>query len=318
MSVIGKSIQRVDAVEKVTGKALYPGDINRPNQAYMKILFAGRPHASITKIDSTSAEAIPGVVAVFTAKDVPVNEYGLIMPDQPVLCGPGSSKPYAERVRFIGDQVALVIADQEAIAAEAVKRIVVEYEDLPVILDPLEAMHESSSLIHPDNGSNVFCHYQIRKGDLEAGFGAADVIIEGEYHTPWQEHAYLQPEAGISYIDEEGRVTIEAAGQWTHEDQEQVAHALGLPKDQIRVIYPAIGGAFGGREDMSIQIALALAVYRLHQQGVDRPVKIIWSREESIIGHHKRHPFILRTKWGATKDGVLTARECHHDVHGSL
>ncbi|MCK5053729.1 MAG: aldehyde oxidase, partial [Anaerolineales bacterium] len=160
MSVIGKSIQRVDAVEKVTGKALYPGDINRPNQAYMKILFAGRPHARITKIDTTSAESIPGVVAVFTAKDVPVNEYGLIMPDQPVLCGPGSSKPYADRVRFIGDQVALVIADQEAIAAEAVKRIVVEYQDLPVILDPLEAMHESSSLIHPDKGSNVFCHYQ--------------------------------------------------------------------------------------------------------------------------------------------------------------
>ncbi|MEE8121059.1 MAG: xanthine dehydrogenase family protein molybdopterin-binding subunit [Anaerolineales bacterium] len=309
MSVIGKSIRRVDAIGKVTGETLYPGDINRPNQAYMKILFAGRPHARVTKIDSTYAESTPGVIAVFTAQDVPVNEYGLIMPDQPVLCGPGSSKPYTDRVRFIGDQVALVVADQEAIAAEAVKRIVVEYEDLPVILDPLEAMGESSSIIHPDTGSNVFCHYQIRKGDLEAGFGAADVIIEGEYHTPPQEHAYLQPEAGISYIDDEGRVTIEAAGQWTHEDQEQIAHALGLPRDQVRVIYPAIGGAFGGREDMSIQIALALAVYRLRQQGIDRPIKIIWSREESIIGHHKRHPFILRTKWGATKDGILTAAE---------
>lgn len=309
MSVIGKSIRRVDAIGKVTGETLYPGDIYRPNQAYMKILFAGRPHARVTKVDSTYAESTPGVIAVFTAQDVPVNEYGLIMPDQPVLCGPGSSKPYTDRVRFIGDQVALVVADQEAIAAEAVKRIVVEYEDLPVILDPLEAMGESSSLIHPDTGSNVFCHYQIRKGDLEAGFGAADVIIEGEYHTPPQEHAYLQPEAGISYIDDEGRVTIEAAGQWTHEDQEQIAHALGLPRDQVRVIYPAIGGAFGGREDMSIQIALALAVYRLHQQGIDRPIKIIWSREESIIGHHKRHPFILRTKWGATKDGILTAAE---------
>ncbi|MGB2895613.1 MAG: xanthine dehydrogenase family protein molybdopterin-binding subunit [Anaerolineales bacterium] len=309
MSVVGKSIQRVDAVGKVTGKTLYPGDINRPNQAYMKILFAGRPHARILKIDTTSAESVPGVLAVFTAKDVPVNEYGLIMPDQPVLCGPGSSKPHTDRVRFIGDQVALVIAEQEAIAAEAVKRIVVEYEDLPVVLDPLAAMLESSSLIHPDTGSNVFCHYRIRKGDLEAGFGAADVIIEGEYHTPSQEHAYLQPEAGVGYIDEEGRVTIEAAGQWTHEDQEQIAHALGLPRDQVRVIYPAIGGAFGGREDMSIQIVLALAVYRLHQEGIDRPVKIIWSREESILGHHKRHPFILRTKWGATTDGVLTAAE---------
>jgi len=309
MSVIGKSIRRVDAVGKVTGETLYPGDINRPNQAYMKILFAGRPHARITKIETKSAESIPGVLAVFTAKDVPVNEYGLIMPDQPVLCGPGSSKPYTDRVRFIGDQVALVVAEQEAIAAEAVKHIVVEYEDLPVVLDPLKAMRESSPLIHPDNGSNVFCHYQIRKGDLDAGFGAADVIIEGEYHTPSQEHAYLQPEAGVGYIDEEGRVTIEAAGQWTHEDQKQIAHALGLPRDQIRVIYPAIGGAFGGREDMSIQIVLALAVYRLHQQGIERPIKIIWSREESIIGHHKRHPFTLRTKWGATKDGVLTAAE---------
>ena len=309
MSVIGKSIRRVDAVGKVTGKTLYPGDINRPNQAYMKILFAGRPHARITKIDTTSAETVPGVLAVFTATDVPVNEYGLIMPDQPVLCGPGSSKPYTDRVRFIGDQVALVIAEQEAIAAEAVKRIMVDYEDLPVVLDPLAAMLESSSLIHPDTGSNVFCHYQIRKGDLDAGFEAADVIIEGEYHTPSQEHAYLQPEAGVGYIDEEGRVTIEAAGQWTHEDQEQIAHALGLPREQVRVIYPAIGGAFGGREDMSIQIVLALAVNRLHAQGIDRPVKIIWTREESILGHHKRHPFILRTKWGATKDGVLTAAE---------
>ena len=309
MSVIGKSIPRVDALGKVTGKTLFPGDIDRPNMAYMKILFAGRPHARIVSVDTSSAEATPGVLAVYTAKDVPVNEYGLIMPDQPVLCGPGSSKPYTDRVRFIGDQVALVVAEQEQIAEEAVKRIVVEYEDLPAILDTLEAMEESSLFLHPENRSNVFCHYQIRKGDLDAGLAAADVIIEGEYRTPAQEHAYLQPEAGVSYIDEEGRVTIEVAGQWTHEDQEQVAHALGLPQDQIRVIYPAIGGAFGGREDMSIQIVLALAAYRLHQQGIDRPVKIIWSREESILGHHKRHPFILKSKWGATKDGVLTAAE---------
>ena len=309
MSVIGKSIPRVDALGKVTGKTLFPGDIDRPNMAYMKILFAGRPHARIVSVDTSSAEATPGVLAVYTAKDVPVNEYGLIMPDQPVLCGPGSSKPYTDRVRFIGDQVALVVAEQEQIAEEAVKRIVVEYEDLPAILDTLEAMEESSLFLHPENRSNVFCHYQIRKGDLDAGLAAADVIIEGEYRTPAQEHAYLQPEAGVSYLDEEGRVTIEVAGQWTHEDQEQVAHALGLPQDQIRVIYPAIGGAFGGREDMSIQIVLALAAYRLHQQGIDRPVKIIWSREESILGHHKRHPCILKSKWGATKDGVLTAAE---------
>ncbi len=117
--------------------------------------------------------------------------------------------------------------------------------------------------IHPERDSNIFCHYRIRKGDVEAAFAQADVIIEGEYRTPAQEHAYLQPEAGIGYIDEEGRVTVIVGGQWTHEDQEQMAHALGLPLEQVRVIYPPIGGAFGGREDMSVQIVLALAAWRL-------------------------------------------------------
>jgi CO/xanthine dehydrogenase Mo-binding subunit len=140
-------------------------------------------------------------------------------------------------------------------------------------------------------------------------FERADVIIEKEYRTPAQEHAYLQPEAGVSYIDEEGRVTVEVAGQWTHEDQKQIAHALGLPQDRIRVIYPAIGGAFGGREDMSVQIVLALAAWRLSQRGINRPVKVIWSREESILGHHKRHPYVIQAKWGATKEGRVIAAE---------
>ena len=117
------------------------------------------------------------------------------------------------------------------------------------------------------------------------------------------------PKPGLPTIDEEGRVTVQVAGQWTHEDQEQIAHALDLPLEQVRVIYPAIGGAFGGREDMSVQIVLALAAWRLHQRGIDRPVKIIWSREESIIGHHKRHPYILRTRWGATREGKVIAAE---------
>ena len=135
------------------------------------------------------------------------------------------------------------------------------------------------------------------------------MIVEGNYQTPAQEHAYLQPEAGIGLIDEEGRVTVYVAGQWVHEDQEQIAHALGLPLEQVRVIYPAIGGAFGGREDMSVQIVLALAAWRLHQRGIDRPIKIIWSREESIVGHHKRHPYHLKTSWAATKEGKILAAE---------
>jgi CO/xanthine dehydrogenase Mo-binding subunit len=305
--VIGKNVERVDARAKVTGEALYPGDINLPDQAYMKILFAGKPHAIIKAIDTATAEALPGVLAVFTAKDVPVNEYGLIMSDQPVLCGPGSSKPFADRVRFVGDQVALVVAESEEIAAQGRDLIRVEYEDLPVVTDVLQAMQSQDLLLHPDTGSNVFAHYRIRKGDVEAAFAQADVVVEHEYHTPAQEHAYLQPEAGIGYIDEAGRVTVQVAGQWTHEDQEQISHALDLPLEQVRVIYPAIGGAFGGREDMSVQIVLALAVWRMHQRGINRPVKIIWSREESIIGHHKRHPYLLRARWGATKDGKVVA-----------
>jgi CO/xanthine dehydrogenase Mo-binding subunit len=146
--------------------------------------------------------------------------------------------------------------------------------------------------------------YKIRKGDVEAGFAQADVIVEADYKAPGQEHAYLQPEAGLSYVDEQGRLTIVCAGQWTHADRGSVAHALGLPEEQIRIVYPAIGGAFGGREDLSVQIVLALATWKLR-----RPVKIVWSRRESIIGHGKRHAVILRAKWGATKDGKLLAAE---------
>jgi CO/xanthine dehydrogenase Mo-binding subunit len=321
MSAVGQSVHRIDAVGKVTGETLYPGDINLPNQTYMKILFAQRVHARIRSIDVTRAQALPGVIAIFTAQDVPNNEYGLIMPDQPVLCGPGSNRPYADRVRFIGDQVALIVAESEEIASQARDRIEVDYEDLPVVSDPLQAMQSDAVLLHPDRGSNVICQYRIRKGAYAPAvaeqnpgaesdpFTEADVIVQGEYHTPAQEHAFLQPEAGIGYIDEQGLVTVQVAGQWTHEDQEQIAHALGLPLDQVRVIYPAIGGAFGGREDMSVQIVLALAAWRLSQRGIQRPVKIIWNREESIIGHHKRHPYLLRAKWGATRAGKLVAVE---------
>lgn len=315
MNTLGESVRRIDAYGKVTGQTRYPGDINLPNQAYMKILFANCPHAIIRKIDTKKAEQLEGVIAIFTAKDVPVNEYGLIMADQPVLCGPGSSKPYADRVRFVGDQVALVIADSQKIAEKALGMIEVQYEDLPVVTDPEEARASEKNILHPNLDSNIFCHYRIRKGAYQEGgpsqsaLAQADVVIEGEYRTPAQEHAYLQPEAGLGYIDDEGRVTVQVAGQWTHEDQEQIAHALDLPSDQIRVIYPAIGGAFGGREDMSVQIVLALAAWRLHQRGIKRPVKIIWSREESIIGHHKRHPYVIYTKWGATKEGNVVAAE---------
>ena len=302
---IGRSLPRVDARGKVTGETLYSGDLSMPGMLHMKILFAERPHARIKSIDISKAEGAPGVAAVYTAKDVPVNEYGLQWQDQPVLCGPGSSKPGGDVVRFVGDQVAAVVAQTEAQAAAAVRLIEVDYEDLPVVTDPVEAMKPDAPRIHEHIGdSNICVHYKIRKGNVEEGFAQADVIVEGEYRTPLQEHAYLQPEAGLSYIDEEGRITVACGGQWTHEDRHQVAHALGMANEDIRIVYPAIGGAFGGREDMSVQILLALATWKLK-----KPVKIVWSRRESMIGHGKRHPAVIRAKWGATKDGKVVAIE---------
>lgn len=309
MTELGKMINRVDALDKVTGVALYPGDFSFKDQLFMKVLFSKKAHAVVRSIDTSEAVKIPGVVMVLTAADVPNNEYGLGTPDQPVLCGPGSNKPYADRVRFIGDQVALVIAETERAAEKARDLIKVDYEDLPVITDPFTAMQEDALLLHPERDSNVFTRFRIRKGDVEKAFAQADVIIESTYDTPVQEHAYLQPEAGVSFIDEEGRITVIVAGQWIHEDQEQIAHALNLELDQIRVIYPAIGGAFGGREDMSVQIILALASLRLKEKGIIRPVKIVWTREESIVGHHKRHRYFFKTKWAATKEGKLTAAQ---------
>ncbi|MBM4427450.1 MAG: xanthine dehydrogenase family protein, partial [Chloroflexi bacterium] len=302
---VGKSHPRVDALDKVTGVAQYSGDLSMPDMLHLKTLFAERPHARVKDIRIEKALSAPGVMAVYTAKDIPVNEYGLQIPDQPVLCGPGASKPHTDIVRFVGDQVAVVVAETEAQADAALKLIEVDYEDLPLLTDPVTAMQPGAPILHPDRGdSNVCVHYKIRKGNVEDGFANADVIVEGEYHTPVQEHAYLQPEAGLAYIDEEGRITIASAGQWTHADRKSIAHAMGMEEEKIRVIYPAIGGAFGGREDLSVQIVLALAAWKLK-----RPVKTIWSRRESMIGHGKRHAIILRAKWGATKDGKLVAVE---------
>jgi CO/xanthine dehydrogenase Mo-binding subunit len=252
LKVVRKSMTRIDALAKVGGQALFPGDLVMPGMLHMKILFAERPHARITRLESSKAEACPGVVSLFTAKDVPVNEYGLQQPDQPVLCGPGSNKPGADVVGFVGDQIALIVAETEEAAAVARALIEIEFEDLPLVMDLIAAMDPDSPLIHPERGdSNICVNYKIRKGDVAAGFAEAEVVVESEYHLPFQEHAYLQPEAGLAYLDEEGRVTVQCGGQWPHADRAQIAHALGLPEEQVRVIYPAIGGAFGGRVEFA-------------------------------------------------------------------
>ncbi len=305
---IGQSVVRVDALSKVRGEAVYATDLSRPNQAYLKVLLARRPHAVVKRVDTTRAEALPGVIAALTSKDVPANEFGYYTYDQPVLAGP-CAKPFADRVRYVGDRVAGIVAESEEIAARALALIDVEYEDLPVESDVEEAMRPDATLLHPELGTNVFDHHFLVNGDLEAGFKQADVVVESVYNTPAQEHAFLQTEAGLAYLDEQGRLAIVTTGQWGVKDRKQIAHALDLAEDQVRVIYPMTGGAFGGREDISVQIIVGLAALKLHERGIDRAVKIVWSREESILAHCKRHPFRVYTRWGATREGKITAAE---------
>jgi len=297
-TIVGASPIRHDALAKVSGAARYPGDLAMPGMLQLAVLFARRPHARIARLDPSRALMHPGVVTVLTAADVPRNEFGLIENDQPVLCG--------DVVRFYGDKVALVVAETERAARAACDLIEVEYEDLPVVGDPVAAMRPDSPLVHPSKGTNVLRHVRLRKGDALAAFARSDlVVVEGEYATPWQEHAFLQPEAGLAYVDEAGKLVVETAGQWAHEDRRQIAHALKLDEEQVRVVYAAIGGAFGGREDISIQILLGLAAWKLR-----RPAKLTWTREESMIGHIKRHPMRFRTRWGATCEGKIVAVEC--------
>lgn len=314
MRAIGSSLPRIDAAAKVTGAALYAGDIDLPNQAWMKIVFAGVPHARIHAVDVEAARAAPGVLAVLTAADVPVNEYGLNkMPDQPVLCGPGSSEQ-AATVLWEADHVALVIAETQAQAEAAGKLVRLDYSALPVLTDPFDAMQPDAPILHPhpfpypygerDLNSNVLLEYRLRNGDMQAGWAQADVVVESTYRTHAQEHAYLQPEAGVAFVRPDGKIEVICGGQWMHEERDQIAHALGLPDEQIVVRFPAIGGAFGGREDISVQIVLALAAMK-----TGRPVKVVWSREESIVGHHKRHPFTIKARWGATREGKIVAAE---------
>jgi CO/xanthine dehydrogenase Mo-binding subunit len=299
---IGQRLLRPDAVDKVTGRARFPGDLTMDGVLYIKILFSTQAHARIVSMDTSEAAELPGVVAILTHKDVPVNEYGLIHKDQPALC--------SDKVRSVFDRVALVVAETQQIARKARDLIKVEYEPLSVLVDPRESMKPGAVAIHERWPDNIQSYQRIRKGDVDAVFARDDVIIiESDYYTPHQEHAYLQPEAGIGYIDDQGRVAVHSAGQWNHDDQHQIAHMLDLPIEQVRVVYAPAGGAFGGREDMSVQHLLALAAYYLEKQGIRRPVKVVWDRQESFRGHHKRHPYYMHFKSAASRDGKLLAVE---------
>lgn len=296
MSLIGASLPRPDALAKVTGTARYPADLVQPGMLQLQVVFARRPHARIRSINMGATLQVPGVVAVLTADDIPHNAYGLVVEDQQVLC--------SDVVRFEGDKVALVAAETKEAAEKGARLLAVDYEDLPAVTDPKLALADGAPLVHSQLGSNLLRHVPIRKGDAARALAEADIVLDGAFTTSWQEHAYLQPDAGIAYLESTDRLVIETAGQWLHEDRRQIARMLQLPEEQVIIRYATIGGAFGGREDLSMQHLLALATWKLK-----RPTALVWSREESIIGHHKRHPISISCRWGAKKDGQITAVE---------
>ncbi|MFP5330935.1 MAG: xanthine dehydrogenase family protein molybdopterin-binding subunit [Acidimicrobiia bacterium] len=311
---IGAPHKRLDARGKVTGETLYPADIRHVDSLIAFVVFTDQPHARLVSLDVSGASTTPGVVDVLTAADIPVNEYGLTMYDQPVLIGTehtGRSDVPCDVSRWEADHLAVVIAESEAAARAGAAALRAEWKPLPVLGDIDAALAADAPILHPENGktSNAYHHLKIRKGDIDAGWAQADVIVEGTYEVPHQEHAYLQPEAGTAYLDDQDRITVEIGGQWTYEDLGQVCHALDLDEDQVRIVYPATGGAFGGREDMSLQIVLAAAVMKLRDRGIRRPVRAVWSREESIVGHHKRHRGRIHARLGATSDGKIVAAE---------
>lgn len=294
MSVIGKSIRRVDAYDKVTGTEKFAGDFHFPGMLHIKLVYSQKPHAQIKSIDTKKTEKMPGVKAVLTFKDVPNNLWGIVKKDREVLS--------SSVVRYVGDRVAAVVAESPAQAKAAAESIEIDFQDLPVIDDPLLALNPKAFQIHKDCPKNILFSQDFQLGDVEKAFEQADVIVKREYSTPMQEHAFLETEAGVAYVDEGEVVTVICGGQGAHDDQQQIAEALRLPLEKVRVIYPAIGGAFGGKEEISIQIILALAAFKLN-----KPVKLVWDRTESIIGHCKRHAMILRYKWAAKNNGKITA-----------
>jgi CO/xanthine dehydrogenase Mo-binding subunit len=295
-SIVGTDQPRPDAWGKVSGKSSYPADLIKPDMYQLQVVFAHRPHARILSIDTDEALRQSDVIAVLTARDVPYNAFGLIEADQPVLC--------EDVVRFEGDKVALVVARTRQAAIQGAQLVNVTYEDLPAVTDPQAALAPGAPLVHEQRGTNRLLHFPLRKGDIEQGLKQADVVLEETFTTSWQEHAFLQPEAGVAYIDEQGRVVVESAGQWLHRDRRDIALILQLPEEAVIVRNATIGGAFGGREDLSIQHLLALAAWKLRH-----PVALTWTREESIIAHHKRHPVTIKCRWGATRGGQIIAVE---------
>ncbi|MDP8950140.1 MAG: xanthine dehydrogenase subunit D [Actinomycetota bacterium] len=286
---VGESVVRPDGIPKVTGEFIYSSDLWAEDMLWGATLRSPHPRANIWSIDTSTAESMPGVHAVLTHEDVPGRKvYGLEVPDQPVLAW--------EDVRYQGEAVALVAADHPETARRAVEKIAVDYDVLEPVTVSEEAMSECAPKLHPSG--NLLRHVRIKHGDAEAA--EADVVVEGEYEIGMQDQAFLGPESGLAVPDGRGGVDLYISTQWLHVDRDQLAASLDLTPEQVRLTLSGVGGAFGAREDLSMQVHACLLA--LH---TGRPVKMMYGREESFFGHVHRHPAKMRYEHGATKEGEL-------------
>jgi selenium-dependent xanthine dehydrogenase len=297
LEVVGQVVPRPEAVKKVTGKAIYTDDISFPGMLFGATLRAGIPHGVVKKLDISRARTLPGVQAVITAEDIPgrVN-HGLIVQDWPALVGVG------KKVRYVGDALAVVAADSQKIAREALQIIEYEIDPLPIVSNPVDARKDDAPLVHETG--NLLKHIKVDKGDIQKGFQEAELIIEDTYFTPAYEHAFMEPECSIARPLENDQIEIFVGSQIPYADRDQVAAALDLPLEKVRVRGPLIGGGFGGKEDIVGQIHAALLA-----RITGKPVKILYDRHESLLVHPKRHATRIHVKLGLKADGTLTAAQ---------
>ncbi len=295
--IVGALTPRPDSLDKVTGSAKFTDDYMLPDMLVGKVLRAGIPHAILETLDLNGANEIPGVVAVLTAKDIPgENIHGIVYRDWPVLIGVG------EKVRYVGDAIAIVAAENALAASKAVERIKVSFRELPVVADPVFARSTEAEYVHEKG--NLLKHIKVRKGDMQSGWDQASTIVGGSYHTPATDHAFLEPECSIAVPGDDGRLEILVGSQIPYADREQVARALGISQENVRIRGTLIGGGFGGKEDIAGQIHAALLA-----RVTGRPVKILFDRQESLLVHPKRHATQITLRLGAKPDGTFVAAE---------
>jgi CO/xanthine dehydrogenase Mo-binding subunit len=293
MKTVGKDIIRPDAYDKIIGKAIYPDDIEIEGMLYAGVKRTTIPYGRVLSINSEEIKKVPGVVAVIDYKMIPgAISHGVIFKDIPTLV-----KDVFKRV---GDCLLLVVAKDKASLKIALDNVKVEYEEYKGVFTVEDALKEDAPIL--GDGSNILYDIKVKKGDIEKGFEEAAFIAENFYHTQMTEHVFLQPECAVSTIDDDGKINVYVATQYPHYDREEVAKCLDMNEEDIRIINTTIGGAFGGREDINPQCHAALATYI-----TKRPVKVLYSREESVISHSKRHPMKLYYKTGVKDDGKLCA-----------